>query len=507
MKKIINHILLLLLLIGVYGIRADAVYTPAQLTVPDSAERIVYGQSGAGRDLTAYRFGDGKNVMVLAFTMHGFEDSWLHDGEALVYTAGVLMQELDEHLELVNHSGWSVYVLPCMNPDGLIDGASCYGPGRCTTTYLTANGTLSGSRGIDMNRSFPVNWIPYSSYRNFNGSAPLSSLESQALADFVKNVQGDQVNICIDAHGWLTQTMTSNGSNSLLFKTFKEAFPQNTWGNCNSGAGYFTAYTASLGYTSCLFEFPWGNYTLSSFKKSGHAEAYCACILKLLEGYGSTSTHDCISLQFRDVSLNAWYHQSIDYVVEKGILIGTGSNTFSPNTALSRAMLVTTLWRLADEPAHTVEEIPFPDVKPDQWYTDAVCWAWENEIIYGYDSGSFGTDDIVTRQDLAVILYRFSQHQGRDTSAAISLDDYTDATQVSSYAASAMKWACGEGLIQGTSSSTLSPRLGATRAQTATILMRYHKTVSTFARSLYVPDQAAQVEPIYYDDSPDPGGN
>ena len=499
--------LFLLFFLFLFTFSSFALFTPDKVAAPTSGERIVYGKSGADRDLVAYRFGEGKNVMVLGFAMHGFEDTWLHDGEALVYTADLLMEELDAHPDQVNHAGWSVYVLPCMNPDGLIDGNSCYGPGRCTTTYLTADGKLSKSRGIDINRSFPVNWIPFSSYRNYNGPAPLASRESKALADFIESVRGNQVNLCIDVHGWYTQTVTSNGPNSLLFETFQKEFPLNTWSNTNSGIGYFTAYAASLGYTSCIFEFPWGNRNMSSFQKSGHPEAFCRCVLELLEVYGSTSSHDCISTQFRDVSLNAWYHQAIDYVVEESILIGTSKDTFSPKEDLSRAMLVSVLWRLAGEPAATNKDISFPDVKPEQWYTEAVCWARENDIVLGYDDGSFGTNDPVTRQDLAVILHRFAGYQNRDTSVSLSLEDFTDHEKVGSYAEEAMEWACGEGLIQGTNETTLSPRLTATRAQASAILMRYHKQSTTFARNLYLPDIPAQVEPIYYDDSPDPGGN
>lgn len=506
MKRMLHQGLLLLFFLLVCTTSVLGFYTPEEITDPSSAERIVYGESGAGRDLVAYRFGDGKNVMVLTFSMHGFEDSWLHDGEALVYTANMMMETLENNLALVNHTGWSIYVLPCLNPDGLIDGIGCYGPGRCTTTYLTGDGELSTARGIDMNRSFPTNWIPFSSYRNYNGTKPLASLEAKALDKFIRSVRGEQVNLCIDVHGWLTQTLTSNGPNSLLFETFKEKFPINSWSNCNSGYGYFTAYTASLGYTSCLFEFPWGSTNLSSFQKSGHPEAFCSCILELLEGYGSTSSHDCSSDHFRDVSLNAWYHQAIDYAVEQEILVGITDDRFAPNENMSRAMLVTTLWRLAGKPAHNVEDLSFPDVKQDRWYTDAIAWAWENEIVMGYDDGNFGTGDPVTRQDLAVIFHRFAQYQQRDTSASLSLDGFKDAKKVSSYAKAAMEWACGEGLIQGTTKNTLSPGSYATRAQAAAILMRYHGA-TTFARHRYTPDIPAQTEALYYDSTPDPGGN
>lgn len=127
--------------------------TPYQKQV---METLVYGQSGAGRDLKAYRYGDGENVIILAFAIHGWEDNFSRDGQLLVDTAEDLMQVLeDRYDELVRSGDWSVYVLPCLNPDGLYDGWTCNGPGRCTTYRLDANGNNIYGVGIDLNRSFP----------------------------------------------------------------------------------------------------------------------------------------------------------------------------------------------------------------------------------------------------------------------------------------------------------------------------------------------------------------
>ena len=112
-------------------------------------ETLVYGQSGAGRDLKAYRYGDGENVIILAFAIHGWEDNFSRDGQLLVDTAEDLMQVLeDRYDELVRSGDWSVYVLPCLNPDGLYDGWTCNGPGRCTTYRLDANGNNIYGVGI-----------------------------------------------------------------------------------------------------------------------------------------------------------------------------------------------------------------------------------------------------------------------------------------------------------------------------------------------------------------------
>lgn len=211
----LSILLTLLVCMAAFSIQGHA-FSLSDVTAPDSAETIVFGQSGAGRNLTAYRFGTGENVMVVGFAIHGYEDNFSRDGLALVYTADLLMDLLDENISTVNNYGWSIYVLPCMNPDGLIDGYSCNGPGRCTTSYINASGTLVKGTGIDLNRSFPTLWTQYTGTRNFNGYAPLASLESQALSSFLQDVRGSGVNICIDAHGWLSQIITSNGTTSNL---------------------------------------------------------------------------------------------------------------------------------------------------------------------------------------------------------------------------------------------------------------------------------------------------
>lgn len=141
---------LLLLTTGAFAFEFD------ELTVPASAQSICYGQSGAGRELMAYRFGTGENVMVAGFAIHGYEDNFARDGQALVHTAELLMDLLDENMDMVNSYGWSIYVLPCMNPDGLTDGYTQNGPGRCTTTYLDSSGSLITGKGVNLNRCFPT---------------------------------------------------------------------------------------------------------------------------------------------------------------------------------------------------------------------------------------------------------------------------------------------------------------------------------------------------------------
>ena len=176
-------------------------------------------------------------------------------------------------------------------------------------------------------------------------------------------------------------------------------------------------------------------------------------------------------MPFTDVASGAWYYDAVSFVYKRGLMSGTGDNLFSPNVTTSRGMIVTILYRLDGSPS--ASSAGFTDVTSGPWYTDAVNWAAANDIVAGYGNGLFGPNDTVTREQMAVILYRYAQYKGYDTSASNSLNGYTDVGGVSSWALTAMQWANAEGLINGTSSTTLSPTSGATRAEVAQILMRF----------------------------------
>lgn len=177
-------------------------------------------------------------------------------------------------------------------------------------------------------------------------------------------------------------------------------------------------------------------------------------------------------LPFSDVAEGIWYADAVSYVYQHGLMTGTSENRFSPDVTTSRAMIVTMLYRLEGSPAVS-GAAAFPDVAPGQWYADAVAWASANGIVTGYDNGNFGPEDTITREQLAVIFYRYAAYKGYDKTPAASLDGYTDAAKVSPYATQAMGWAISTGLITGTSDTTLSPGGFATRAQAAVILTRF----------------------------------
>ena len=176
-------------------------------------------------------------------------------------------------------------------------------------------------------------------------------------------------------------------------------------------------------------------------------------------------------LPFPDVTEGDWFYEAVRYAYETGLMDGVGGNRFAPNSETTRAQLVTILYRLAGQPAVS-GDLPFPDVESGTWYTDAVAWAAQNGIVNGVSDTEFAPGDDITREQLVTVLYRYAESKGYDVSASADLSGYPDAGQVQDYAQPAMAWAVAEGIVEGVD-GTLNPAGNATRAQIATILMRF----------------------------------
>lgn len=182
-----------------------------------------------------------------------------------------------------------------------------------------------------------------------------------------------------------------------------------------------------------------------------------------------------VELPFTDVPEGAWYADAAAYVYEHGLMAGTSATTFAPDATTSRSMIATILWRMAGSPVVNYA-MDYTDVAQGQWYSEAIRWAASEGIVGGYGNGLFGTNDPITREQFAAMLYRFAQEQGYDVSIGENTNilSYTDVADLSEYAISAMQWAVGAGIINGTGDgSTLSPHGQATRAQAAVMLMRF----------------------------------
>ena len=182
-------------------------------------------------------------------------------------------------------------------------------------------------------------------------------------------------------------------------------------------------------------------------------------------------------LPFSDVTESDWFYDAVTYAYENGLMDGVGAGLFAPNSETTRAQLVTILYRLAGQPAPSGDS-GFSDVETGTWYTDAVAWAAQNGIVNGVSDTQFAPGDDITREQLAVILYRYATYQGYDVSQRADLSGFVDAGTISTYAQEALSWANAQGLVLGFEDDSLRPQGTATRAQIAAVLMRFCQTVA-----------------------------
>ncbi|MDY6366851.1 MAG: S-layer homology domain-containing protein [Oscillospiraceae bacterium] len=182
----------------------------------------------------------------------------------------------------------------------------------------------------------------------------------------------------------------------------------------------------------------------------------------------------CPISKFTDADPTAWYHDGVHYVLENGIMSGYGNGLFGPGNTTNRAMMAQILWNMEGKPVVNYA-ISYTDVDAEAWYTEAVRWVTSEKIMSGYGGGKFGPGDAMTREQLVTIMYRYAQYKGVDVSVGedTNILSYDDALTVSEFAIPAMQWAVGSGVVSGRTNTTLNPKDTATRAEIATIIMRY----------------------------------
>ena len=203
---------------------------------------------------------------------------------------------------------------------------------------------------------------------------------------------------------------------------------------------------------------------------------------------------------FYDVNDDDWYYDAVRFTAEHGLMNGTGANEFAPDAIVTRAMIVAMLYRLEGGPAVS-GDICFSDVQADEWYSDAILWAYQNGVVYGYSDEVFGLDDTITREQLVTILYRYADVEAADMdgasnvlagynasnvlagydasnvltgySASNVLAEYDDSDEISDWAMEAMEWAVANSILQGRTNSTVAPQQNASRAEAAALFMRF----------------------------------
>ncbi len=215
--------------------------------------------------------------------------------------------------------------------------------------------------------------------------------------------------------------------------------------------------------------------------EDGYTGDLVCTVCGVVIGQGEVIPANCPGAKFTDLpAVGNWAHEGIDFAVKHDLFRGTSETTFEPETAMDRAMLVTVLWRLAGQPASSAT-VPFTDVSAKGYYADALAWAFENGVVRGVTETTFEPESIVTREQITAILFRYAEQKGYDVSARAELTGFSDAASVKSYAKDAMSWAVAVKLIQGTNNGAgivLDPEGSATRAQVATLLMRFAESLT-----------------------------
>ena len=247
-----------------------------------------YGLSGKNKELKWYKLGTGKNVVFAVFEQHGWEDAWAFDGVELVNIANTMMSKLSS-MEQSTFNDWTIYVIPYANPDGITDGYTNNGPGRCTVT----------SR-IDMNRCWPANFVPYYTSRNYTGATSLGATEAVFLENFISNRFGNGTNIVLDIHGWLNKTY----GNSQVGSYFGQQFG---FGHSNThGNGYLETWAYLQGAKSCLVELPMpsSSASITSNNYAGKLTNALVNMVKNISG-GSASEGGTVVNELCEVSTNS----------------------------------------------------------------------------------------------------------------------------------------------------------------------------------------------------------
>lgn len=298
----------------------------------------------------------------------------------------------------------------------------------------------------------------------YAGSAPIKAGTYYCKASIVAigNYNAASSNIAtliINAPAYYTVSNTAGTGGKITPKQTNVAPGGNVTITITPNDGYKIAYVK---IDSVLVD------TKSTYKLENISQDHTVTVT-----FQKTEVTDEEPFAFTDVTPDAWYYDSILFVYNKGLMKGVSSELFDPQGTMTRAMLVTVLWRMDGSPATSLGNNPFSDVTAGQCYTNAVLWAYGNDIVYGYDNDTFGPGDYINREQLMTIIYRYLNFSGSDMTATNNLKTFSDAGDISDWALDAMKFAVGEKLITGVTSTTLEPKGNATRAQVATILARF----------------------------------
>ena len=220
--------------------------------------------------------------------------------------------------------------------------------------------------------------------------------------------------------------------------------------------------------------------------EKGYTTYRCSCGDNYVDDYKDALGHDyqngvcsrcgAVSNPYTDVKENDWFYQPVMYCYAKQLMLGTGGQLFAPRMQLTRAMMISLIYRLEGEPSAAADN-PFQDVPEGTWYTEAVKWAAQNKIVYGTSDVTFAPNTSITREQMVVMLHQYAQYKGLDVSAAGDLSKFADSSNISAWAKDAVIWATGSGILTGTGNGMLLPRGSATRAEVASLFTEFAQSI------------------------------
>ena len=198
----------------------------------------------------------------------------------------------------------------------------------------------------------------------------------------------------------------------------------------------------------------------------------CSVVFGLFQGTALAAES---TSPFKDVKPSDWFYDAVQYAYENDLMSGTGDERFSPDEVVTRGMLVTVLYKMDGRPE--ASDLPFTDVPSDEWYADPIAWASENGIVSGYGDGKFGPNDPVSREQMATILYQYAQYKDYDLSALGSVPAFSDGDKAGRYALTPLSWAVGKGVISGIGNNLLAPNENIERSHVAAVMKSFCEKV------------------------------
>lgn len=428
----------------------------AQFAVPSYTVTLnTNGGTINSGNVTGYTYGQGATLPTaddMTYTGHTFK-GW-YDNKALT---GNPVTEISD-TETGNKEYWAkweanTYTVTLNGVNSDATGAGNYAVGVTVNIYA---GTKSG---YSFNGWTSDN-VTITNANNKNASFIMPAKDVAVTANWKKNSSGGtgHTYYTIKAIAGAGGTISPSGNAAVLYgrnKTFTIT-PDN---------GYAIADVKIDGQSIGAVK----TYTFERVKGDHTIEAV------FMKATGNPQTG--VDVPFTDVSETDWFYEDVAYVYTNNLMNGTNTTMFSPNTTTTRGMIVTILYRLEGEPSVS-DNCHFADVKSGSYYEKAITWAAAKGIVSGYGNNQFGPDDPITREQMAVILFRYAQYKGLDVSAGedTNILSYSDALDISEYAFPAMQWICGESILNG-SDGNLMPRGSATRAQVAAILHRFCENI------------------------------